>query len=333
METQMTSMEGLFGASTAQILMQNGLKIESLRTNAILNKDEWIAFDTALARPVRERLVGIQDLIDAGLTFNLANPMGKTVQEWESSTDVGPAEETMDGISRGDSDSTRIILNALPLPITHKDFEINLRTLEASRNLGESLDMSNLESSARKVAERMEDTLFKGGTVTITGNTVFGYTNHPNRITRAFDSSENWTNATKTGEEILLDVTNMKGDLIGKNFFGPYVLYIPTEYEVVLDREFKANSDKSLRTRLMEINNLLAIRVSDHLTADNVLMIQFTSDVIDLIDGFAPTVVPWESHGGFKLNFKVLGLMVPRIKVPGGSTADTSVKTGIVHMS
>ena len=52
-----------------------------------------------------------------------------------------------------------------------------------------------------------------------------------------------------------------------------------------------------------------------------------TSDVVDMVVAQQPTTVQWETDGGFKLNFKVMAVMIPRIK------ADADGRSGIVHLS
>ena len=89
---------------------------------------------------------------------------------------------------------------------------------------------------------------------------------------------------------------------------------------------FKSNSDKSIISRVLEIPTLTDIKVADFLTADNVLMIQMTSDVVDMVVGMQPTTVQWETQGGFLLNFKVMAIMIPRLK-----NTDAG-RSGIVHL-
>jgi hypothetical protein len=50
-------------------------------------------------------------------------------------------------------------------------------------------------------------------------------------------------------------------------------------------------------------------------------------DTVDVIDGLQPTPVMWESHGGMMMHFKVLSIMVPRLK------SDFNGNCGIAHFS
>jgi hypothetical protein len=109
--------------------------------------------------------------------------------------------------------------------------------------------------------------------------------------------------------------------------FGPWVLYIPTAYETVLDDEFKSNSDKPIRQRIMEISGISDIKVVDKLTANNVVLVQMTTDVVRLVVGLPITTVEWTTEGGMVFHFKVMTIQVPQVR------ADQDGNSGIVHLS
>jgi len=214
----------------------------------------------------------------------------------------------------------------LPLPITHRDFYLNSRFLAASMTRGESLDTTNLRLAARKVSEKIEDTLFNGiPNYNFSGGQIFGYTTFPQRNTVTLGTP--WDNSGVDGEAILAQVLSMITAAHNDRMFGPYLIYVPTAYWIKLLEDFKTNSDKSIISRLMEIPTLTDIKVADFLTADNVLLIQMTQDVVDMVIAMQPSTVEWETQGGFQLNFKVLAIMVPRFK------ATDAGRSGIVHLS
>jgi len=136
--------------------------------------------------------------------------------------------------------------------------------------------------------------------------------------------AKNWT--TATGVEILADVQLMKVASIAAKHFGPWVLYVPTNFETRLDNDFKDASDKSTRSRILEINGVTEIKVSDTLTSSNVLLVQMTSDVIRVVEGMAMQTLEWSAEGGMVHNFKVMAIMVPQIR------ADQYGNSGIVHL-
>lgn len=300
-----------------------------LRVNDSLRKDEWKAFDDVLIQEATLRLRGVADLIAAGFTQSVPNSMGKTIAEWEKVTDMDPAVISMDGLARGDLDTIEYDLDSVPLPITHKDFNLSIRRLSASRERGEALDTTKARIAGRLVAERQELMLFSGGP-TYAGKVIYGYTTHPNRVTGGFTSTH-WddTAAGSVGAVALADVRKMKAGLSNSTVraHGPYWLYIPSNFDGSLDEDFKSNSDKTVRQRLLEVDGLERITVSDQLAADNMVMVQASSGTIQLLQGEPLQTVQWDIFGGLAISFKAMQIQVPRL------TADAQGRLGIYHMS
>lgn len=300
---------------------------QNIRVNdGTLLKDEWKYYDDAVLRVAMERLVGVGDLLAKGLVLNVPNALGTTVLEYENVTDINDATMSMDAVTRGRSDRPEYALNYLPLPIVHDDFSLTIRELNASRKRGTPLDTLRVEMGTRKVTEYIENMLFNGpgsSTFAYGGGTIYGYTNHASRI--QYTTMADWGSSGITGTEVLKDVLNMKQNLIDYRHYGPYMLYIPTEYETVLDDDFKANSDKSVRQRIMEISGIEGIKVADKLANDNVVMVELKQETVRMVVGFQPMVVEWQSHGGMQFEYKVMAIMVPQIR------ADASSYIGLCH--
>lgn len=326
-----TSGNGAFSGSgpVAMRLLQSGFDINALRLNAdinaqgVLRKDEWIQFDNAILPVARQRLVAVGDLMSRGLSMPIPNALGTTRVEWERVSDMDPAVISMSGVTNGQNDRMTFDLQGIPLPIVHRDFFLNIRALEASRKNGQSLDTMQAQLASRLVSEKVEEIFFKGATIGSGTNTIYGITTHPNRNTGTVTAS--WL--TASGDQIIADINLMIAAAIGKNMFGPYILYVPMLVDNKLDNDLKAASDKTIRSRILEIPSILAIKASPNLTASNIVLMQATNDVVDILDGIQPTAVMWESQGGFVLNFKVMAIVVPRIK------SDFKSQCGIVHYS
>lgn len=311
------------GGMVAQALMKNGFNVNALRTQDVLRRDEWKLFDDVIIDVARKRLTAVGDLMSRGLTLPIPNALGVTKIEWEQASDLTDAEVSMGGITDAQRDRQTFALKSIPLPIIHKDFQINIRALEASRTLGQPLDTTQAAVAARIVSEKIETILFNGSLVAGTGNTIPGYTTHADRITGSLGTA--WT--TETGENILADVLAMLTAAAEKNMYGPFIIYIPVGAFVNMGNDFKSDSDKSIMARVLETPGIEAIQPSSDLAASEVVMVQMTSDVVDMIEGIQPTMVTWESHGGMMLNFKVLAIMVPRIK------SDKAGQSGVIHYS
>lgn len=298
---------------------------QPINTNAnTLRPSEWKLLDDAVIPIAESRLTGINDLVSRGLVYNLGNGMGTTVMESHAVSDALSAEMTMDGITRGKNDRPVYSTTYLPIPIIHVDYEINARVLAASRNMGNPLDTTNAERAGRKVAELLEQMLFTATTYTYGGGTIYSYLNHPART--ASDIHDWNVSSGVTGETIVNDVLQMKQASITAHFYGPWVLYIPTEYETLLDKDYDSTTPgTTIRERILKIGGISDVKVIDTLTAGNVLLVQMTSDVVRLVRGMGIQNIQWGEEGNMVTKYKVMTIQVPQIR------ADYNNKTGIIH--
>ena len=237
---------------------------------------------------------------------------------------------------------TGFTLQGMPLPITHCDFFVSKRFLAASkRNAGRGADTIRAEMAARRVGENIEQTCIGTQTGTVYGlstdyaNTsqVEGYVNSTDRITRTGITAPSGSNGTT----ILTEWLDHRDDLYQQNFYGPYQVYVATSYDQFLDDEFKTNSDKSLRQRLLAIENIRGIKRLDYLTTSGTVLWVQMGQEIQAVNGMEVTTVQWESKGGMQLNFKVMGIQVPRIRSVQVNTSTTGIasagtaKSPILH--
>jgi len=304
----------------------------AINTNGTLRRDEWKQLDDALVTATRYRLGGVEDLISKGLTFQLGNAMGTTVLEWHDVNDNMEAVLTMDGVTRGTNDRPKFQTNYLPIPIIHVDYEINARELATSRGLGNPIDTTTAEFAARRIKEKMENMLFTNtdyayGTLDDRSrNKIYSYVNHPdiNLVTLG----THWDASAKTAAGILQDVLNMKESSIAAYHYGPWQLYIPTGYEIVLDDDYDATTPgTTIRERLLKIAGISGIKVIDTLAANTVLLVQMTPDVVRLVQGFGLQNVEWGVEGNMITKYKVMTIQVPQIR------SDQNGRSGIVKLA
>lgn len=327
LEAVMAANNGMtsFG-SVAQRLLNSNFNVNALRTNDVLRKEDWISFDQTVVEVARANLIGYKDLFAAGLSMPLPNALGTTVVQWEKQSDMTAAEISMTGLSVSERDRVEFTLVNLPVPIVHKDFQISARNLAAHNRTNMQLDTTQTAIAARRVADQLESILFKGASITAGGGTIYGYTNFPARNTGSVTAD--WSAVGTTGDQIVGDVTTkLMPALQADNMYGPYMIYVSIAAYTNMLKDLKANSDKSILQRVLEIPGIMGVRATTQLTGTNVLMVQMTRDVIDVVDGLQPTPVMWESHGGLMLHFKVMAIMVPRLK------SDFNGNCGIAHFS
>lgn len=293
----------------------------AINANTSLRKDDWIMLDRAVVRAARERLRAWTDLESAS-SFGGFNGMAKMILEHETMADPGEAAVDMDGMTPHTTDSPRFQLEGLPLPITHSDFWFSQRRLAVSRNSSTPLDTTMAEAAGRRVAEHVEKTLI--GTVTGVlygdsteyGNSpqVYGYLNHPDRITKTDVTTPDGTNGSTTVEDVL-DMIESANDA---NFFGPFMLYHSTDWDKYMDDDYRAQDSRTLRDRIRQIDAIQDVRRLDFLKASSnpftFILVQMTSEVARAVNGMDITTVQWESMGGMRRNFKVMSIMVPQLR-------------------
>lgn len=300
-----------------------GDKPKRIHANATLTYDEWVEIDSTVKLAASARLVGVQDLIDAGLVYNLKNGLATTVLQSQTGGDMSPAELSMAGDKPGVKDRLAYETVALPLPIAHKDFELGVRVLQASRINGNGLDLDTAEVAGRKVAELVEDLLFNGtGSYTFGGGTIYGYANAPSANTVTLGTQ--WDNGA-TGAAILATVLDMKAASIAANHYGPWILYVPTAYDSPLDDDFKADVSGTIRQRILMIDGITAVKVSDKLAANKVILVEMQSETVRLVQGLPITTVEWDSFGGMRFEYKVMAIQIPQVRATHGSKSGITV--------
>ena len=299
----------------------------TIQVNAgTLRPNEWRQLDEAIMPISQSRLVGVQDLISRNLVYNLGNAMGTTVLEYHDISTAMEADVSMDGVTRGQGDRPVYGTKYLPIPIIHVDYEINTRTLNASRSLGNPLDTTSAEYAARAVASKLENMLFTDTDYSFGGGSIKSYVNYGDRNQVSLATS--WTDSTITGEKIVDVVSEMKQASLDAKHYGPWVLYIPTNYETKMDEDYSSSKgSNTTRERILKLAGITDIKVVDTLADDNVLLVQMTPDVVRLVNGMSITNVEWTSPDKFINKYKVLAIQVPQIR------SDQDGNCGIVHLA
>jgi len=310
--------------SVASRLMQNDFNINALRTNDVLRKDEWSQLDNTLIDVARKRLVAVQELQSRGLTYNIGNGLGTTILEWEQVSDMDAADVSMSGVTEGERDILDFTLQSMPLPIIHKDFSINIRKLEASRTTGQPLDTAQAEMAMRLVMEQTESMVFAGHATRAGANQIYGLTTEPNRNTGT--TTNNW-DSSATGADYLTDVLAAQGQLQTDHMYGPYGIFTTQLAFARMQNDYVTGYPKTILSRLLELDGVEFIKPSRDLAADTFVLVQLTNDVIDEVVGLQPTVVSWETQGGMTMNFKVMSIMIPRVRSTKSNQSGVSHRT------
>lgn len=314
------SVNNFFPQSITNRLVANNMDVKkALRTNGLLRKQEWEELDLALVDVARQRLQLVSDLRSMGLTLRLGG-LGTLVSQYEQLGDMSAANVDMSGVTPGQEDAPDFTLVSIPVPITHKDFRVNIRKLEASRRLGDAIDVTQVQTAGRRVADALESMVLSGISGKLDGNALYGYTNHPSRNTGTAVGSFG------TIANIFTTISNMVSAAEADNYFGPYILYVATAQYGQMRAVYTDGSGQSAIVRVLQnIPSIKQIKPVDQMTAGEVLLVQMTKDVVDLAIAQDIVTVQWDEMGGMVEKFKVMGCMVPRIK------SDSGGRSGIVH--
>lgn len=300
-------------------LIAGNMRLNALRTNTLLRKEEWLEYDTRVVEIARQRLVGVEDLRAAGLVKPLSS-IGVLISQYEKQSDMTDADVDMSGVARGSKDSVNYTAVSVPVPVIHKDFEVNIRRLAASRRDGDSIDTTQATVASRKVADQLESILFDGVTGTLDGNALYGYTNHPNVNTGTADGDFG------TIANIFPTINNMVAAAEADNFYGPFMLYAHTDQAAQMRAVYTDGSGQSAMKRVKEnIPQIRDIKVAQSLSAGELVLVQLTEDVVDWVVAEDITMVEWDEQGGMVSQFKVMAVAAPRVK------SDADGRCGVVY--
>lgn len=294
-----------------------------------LMKDEYVYFDDVIVEESRPVMRLVNDIVGAGLTMNIADGMAVTVIQHQTMVASGNATWSMDGLRTAQRDRPLFDLVNHPLPIVHGDFSFGLREILQSRRQGIALDTTQLRETTRVIAEDIEKvTLGSIGSYSYGGGTIYGLTNHPDRIAKVLTNPTDpgWTPDVTYNE--ILDMIQSAQDV---RFNGPYWLYFSPAWTKYLNMDYSAAyPGVTLRTKLRDLgvgddNNVTVKGKLDFLSGYQIILLQPDRRVVRMINGMALKTVQWESHGGMEINFKVLGIIVPQVR------SNASGDNGIVH--
>jgi uncharacterized linocin/CFP29 family protein len=319
-QAQLSNLKQLGQANNAfQQLVLNGGKIGSLRNNAILRKDEWKEVDKAVVRISRQNLVAIMDLKQFNLTRDLGG-LGTTVDAYERTGKMGPAKTDMSGTTSNNAGHLDYDEVSVPVPITHLDFNINIRRLLAARQNGRKLDTTQAEECTESVDRKLEKMVFEGENISVDGAKIFGYANVPGRFT---GTKTDWSSTVNIYNDVKAQIFYLQEN----GFYGPYVLYVSNADFPRLYNYYGDGSGQTVMDRLLKLPGLSKVSLSPGCPDGASILVQMSKKVVDLSVGEDIQTLEWTNNGGLEVIYKVLCAMVPRVKI------DKEGKSGICHFA
>jgi uncharacterized linocin/CFP29 family protein len=209
--------------------------------------------------------------------------------------------------------------------VIFKEFSIGARTLEASRRLGDSLDVTAGVEAARVVAEAEESLLIDGSlAISLNGDVIFGLTSHTYRNT---DTAANYGGGDwGTISNILPTIAGMIAAAQGDGFYGPYgILAYPTQYNQAALSFYTDGSGQTALQRILAIAGIADVTMCAGLAAGEVVLFELSPLVVDWAEALPLQTLEWASGDGMVSHFKVMTVATPRVK------ADYANASGVVH--
>ena len=290
-----------------------------------------VVMDNLVIQVGTNRLQFVAEMIREGLVTPFPGALGVPFLEtWMESNETG-AERTMDPETRTEDSQALMLASLVPIYITKNSFSYGVRQLAQARRIGMPIDTRSAEQKVRSINEAIEDAAVNGPTtrdgqaLVVNGNSSYGLLTAPNANTQVLTAAA-WTTAP-VGTTVMSEINSMKTKLINDFKRGPYTLFVPPAVDQALDLDFKANGNDSIRVRISQMSaggRPLRIVLLDTLPATKVVLAQMTKDVMDLIDGIRPTIIPYTSATGLTFRNIVMAIMVPRFRT------DYSGNSGIV---
>ena len=294
-----------------------------IMVNSLLREGEWKEVDTAALAAARYPLKVVSQLRSRGLVKRLGG-LGTLVSQWYMRSEVTPAQVSMTG-QGAMRDVPDLRTAGVPVPVISKEFAIDARSLDASRRLGDGIDVSAAEEAARVVAEAYDDLVLNGNTtIMLGGMTIYGLRSHPNRNT---DTAANFGGGDwGTGDNAVKTVAGMINAAMTDRHYGPYMVYVgQQQYSDAALTYLSDGTGNTPAERILKLETVAGLEMLPNLPDGEVLLVQMTSDVVRLAEAMDVQVREWASPDGMTSVFRVMLVGTPEVK------ARYDGKSGIVH--
>lgn len=325
-----------FSDQQQQILLSNRRRfndIQSAMANAHgstfmgnaspIPRDVWGQWDRDAIAVQRSTLAVFADIAAAA---QRPIPIGKLVHYFQTVSDSGNINISIDGRSKARTDQPLIEYHGTPMPIVDTGFSYSWRQMEAASTEGYQLDAASRDNANRRIAEQMETAALSGYTgVVVAGQASYGLTNHPERNTRTTGVALNGA----TGVQWLSEITATLKLLHNANFKTPATIYLNwDDWFYAGATEYTAGYPKTILQRVMELPGVREIVPADSITASDILALIKDRRVVEVLNG-----MPISTRAKFRANpeddfdFVVMGAATIEIKF------DAEGNCGVAHSS
>lgn len=250
-----------------------------------LPKDVWGEWDREAVQLQRSILAVFSDLAAA---TQEPMPIGKLVTYFQTISDSGEINTSMDGRSKARTDQPVIDYVGTPLPIIDTGFSYSWRQMAAAETEGfGSLDAAARLNANRRIAEKLENmTLYGYSGIVVGGAASYGLLNHPSRNTRSTGVTLN----AATGAQWLAEIVATLKLLHADNFKVPATIYLNwSDWFYAGNAEFTTGYPKTILARIMEIAGIREIIPSDSIPANTIVALVKNREVVSIKNGMPPS--------------------------------------------
>ncbi len=235
-----------------------------------LPKDVWGEWDREGVEVQRNVLSVFNDL---AASVSVAMPIGKLIHYFQTISDSGQVNTSLDGRSKARIDQPKIDYFGTPVPILDSAFGFGWRQVEAAMTEGISLDVAAARNAAFKVAQALElQTLNGNSAMVVAGQPLYGLTNHPKRSTRSTGVTLNGA----SGAQWVAEMNATLALLHAKNFYQPATVYVnwgTWRYAQATDYSTTLSPGKSIAQRILEDGAIASVVPASNVPANTLIAV------------------------------------------------------------
>ena len=310
-----------FNASQIAMAENHG---QTLIGNALpLPKDVWGLWDREAVEVQRTTLRVFNDLSSS---VSMPMPIGKLVHHFQTVSDSGSVNVSLDGRSKGRTDQPVFAYHGTPLPIIDSPFSYGWRQVAAASTEGFQLDAAGRMNSMRKIAEKAESLMLNGDTDIVVGaDPLYGLRTHPRRNTRTTAQALNGA----TGAQWLATITATLKLLHDDNFKSPATIYLNfDDWFYATSTEFTAGYPKTIAQRVLELGGLREVIDADSINPGEVIAIVKDRSVLQVLSGMPMTTrAQFRANPEDDYNFVTMAAVALEIKFDANQNCGVAVSS------
>lgn len=285
-----------------KLLMGNALPVP---------RDVWGVWDREAVEIQRDVLSVYNDLSSS---LSIGMPLGKLVHHFQTVSDSGDVNVSLDGRGKGKTDQPVIDYHGTPLPIIDSPFSFGWRQVMAAQTEGYQLDAAASANAQRKVAEKLEDIVLNGdSSISVGGDTLYGLTNHPERNTRTTGTALNGATGKEWEDEVRATLKVLHGD----NFRTDVTLYLNwDDYFYASSTEYStAYAGGKIIDKIRAMAGVGSIVPASRVTASSIIGVVKRREVVQVLNGMPMTTRALARHNPEDdYNFLVMAASALEIK-------------------